>query len=246
MPTSIRKSSRNRGKNITGPTRYQHDLFTDPPVIRSRKRKVKSKAVKKGGNDTIIESDDAGTNGPIVSKHPRKNYTKESLYERWVKARTDASKYKETVTDLQKEAFKDKKELEKVYIQLNKERETVDDLQENIDDLKLEKKEEKGKLQTEPLKKPPVSDTERITNMRATYNSLKEKTQYEHKTILCELQFKYDELALHMKSVQDENARLKEEVKFYKKDHTHIKELKVQSLKSEIQISTIRDKNIMK
>ena len=102
-----------------------NNLFTDPPVIHSRMRKVKSKAVKKVVNDPIIESDDTGTNEPIPSKHPSKNYTKESLYERWVKARTDASKYKETVTDLQKEAFKDKKELEKVYIQLNKERERL-------------------------------------------------------------------------------------------------------------------------
>ena len=82
--------------------------------------------------------------------------------------------------------------------------------------------------------------------MRATYNSLKTKQQYEHKTVLCELQFKYDELALHLNAVEEENHRLKEEVKYLKKDHTHIKELKVQSLKSEIQISTIRDKNIMK
>ena len=204
---------------------------------------MKSKAVKKVEDDPIIASDADGTNVPITSKHPSKNYTKENLYERWVKARTEVSKYKETVTDLQKEVFKDKKELEKVYIELNKERETVDDLKEKIDSLELEKKEEKAKSKTEPSKKPQVSDTERITNMRATYNSLKMKTQYEHKTVLCELQFKYDELALHLNAVEEENHRLKEEVKYLKKDHTHIKELKVQSLKSEIQISTIRDKN---
>ena len=119
MPTSIRKSTRNLGKKITGPTKYQHDLFTDPPIIRSRKRKVKSKAVKKVEDDPIIASDADGTNGPITSKHPSKNYTKENLYDRWVKSRTEASKYKETVSDLQKEVFKDKKELEKVYIELN-------------------------------------------------------------------------------------------------------------------------------
>ena len=246
MPTSIRKSSRNAGKKITGPTRYKHDVFTDPPVIRSRKRKVKSKAVKKVEDDPIIAPDDDEAKEPITSKHPSKNYTRENLYDRWVKARTEASKYKETITDLQKEVFKDKKELEKVYIELNKEREAVDDLKEKNDSFELENKEEKAKSKTEPSKKPSVSDTERITNMRATYNSLKMKTQYEHKTVLCELQFKYDELALHLNAVQEENDRLKDEVRYLKKDHTHIKELKVQSLKSEIQISTIRDKNVMK
>ena len=61
----------------------------------------------------------------IQSHHPSKNYTRGNLYDRWVNARTDASKYKEAVTDLQKEVFKYKKELEKVYIELNKERERL-------------------------------------------------------------------------------------------------------------------------
>ena len=82
--------------------------------------------------------------------------------------------------------------------------------------------------------------------MRATYQSLKEKKEYEHKIVLCEIQFKYDELALNLKSKEEEIVRLKDEVRFYKKDHTNIKDLKVATLKSEIQISSLRDKNEMR
>ena len=49
-----------------------------------------------------------------------------------MKARTNATNYKLQVTELQKEAVKDKKELEKLYGELSKEKETVDDLQDKI------------------------------------------------------------------------------------------------------------------
>ena len=77
-----------------------------------------------------------------------------------------------------------------MYTALNTERETIDELQEQVDNLKLERNEEKK----DQPKKPPVSDTERIQNMRATYQNLKEKAEYEHKTVLCDLQLKYQEL----------------------------------------------------
>ena len=250
MPTSIRRSNRNRGKKISSLTRYQHDIYTDPPVIHSRRSKVKKKqtpeVVKKVEKDPLIDSEDDGTDGPTQSKHPSKNYTREDLYDRWVKARTNASKYREAVTGLQKEAVKDQKELEKVYGELNKEREKVDDMQEKIDSLKLEKKDVGAKSKNAKGKKPPVSDTERISNMRATYQCLKEKNDYEHKSVLCELQYKYDELALNLKAKEEEIVRLKDEVRFYKKDHTNIKDLKVATLKSEIQISSLREKNGMR
>ena len=196
--------------------------------------------------DPLIDSDGEDAKRPIASKHPSKNYRKDDLYDRWVKARTNATNYKLQVTELQKEAVKDKKELEKLYGELSKEKETVDDLQDRIDDLLLEVKEKNQNCKNDGAKKPTVSDTERIQNMRATYQSLRVKEEYQHKTVLCELQLKYDELALNLKAKEEEVSRLKEQIKFFKKDHCDIKELKVASLKSEIQISSMRDKNTVR
>ena len=245
MPSQVRRSKRQSGKKITGPTRYKHDLFVDPPIIRSRRSKVKSKKVPEVVKDPINDSDVDDAEGPIASKHPSKNYTKKELYDRWVQARTLASQYKQQVTETQKEIVKDKKELHKLYGELTNEREVVDGLQERVEDLLLELKEEKEKKkgQNNESEKSQVSNTERIANMRATFQSLTTKKEYEHKTVLCELQLKYDELNLHLKSKEDEVMRLREEVKDYKKHSCNFQELKVASLKSEIQVSTMRDKN---
>ena len=145
MPSQVRRSQRQSGKKITGPSKYKHDLFVDPPVIRSRRSKVKSKKVPEVAKDPINDSDGDDAQAPIGSKHPSKNYTKKDLYDRWVQARTNASQYKQQVTEIQKETVKDKKELEKLYAELNKEREVVDGLQDSVKDLLLELKEEKEK-----------------------------------------------------------------------------------------------------
>lgn len=242
MPSAIRRSLRKQGKKIVAPTKYQHDLFVDPPVVRDRRRKVKcsSKVPEVSNKDSLIDTDEDGSKEPITVKHPSKNYNKVELYDRWVKARTDASNYKQEISDLQKEAVKDKKEIEKLYISLSKERDTIEELQEQVDDFKLaEKKEGKN---DEP-KKAPVSDSERIQNMRATYQNLKQKADYEHKTVLCELQHKYKELQLNLKSKDDEIGRLKQRIVSYKKNDCNVRELKVASLKSEIQISSMRERN---
>ena len=42
MPSAIRRSLRKQGKKIVAPTKYQHDMFVDPPVVRARRSKVKS------------------------------------------------------------------------------------------------------------------------------------------------------------------------------------------------------------
>ena len=124
MPSQVRRSKRQSGKKITGPTRYKHDLFVDPPVIRSRRSKVKSMKVPEVEKDPLNDSDaDDAQAGPIPSKHPSKNYTRVDLYDRWVEARTNAAQYKKQVTETQKEIFKDKKELDKLYPELTKERE---------------------------------------------------------------------------------------------------------------------------
>ena len=251
MPSQVRRSKKQSGKKITGPTQYKHDLFVDPPVIHSRRSKVKPMKVPEVEKDPLNDSDADDAEGPIASKHPSKNYTRIDLYDRWVQARTNASQYKKQVTETQKEIFKDKKELDKLYRELTNERETVHGLQEKVDDLVLELKEEKEKKEgknddSEKSEKSKVSNTERIANMRATFQSLQTKKEYEHKTVFCELQLKYDELNLHLQSKEDEIQRLREQVKEYKKHSCNFRELKVASLKSEIQVSTMRDKNCVR
>ena len=144
MPTSIRRSQRNAGKKIKGPTRYEHDLFVDPPV-GSRRKKVGPKKVLEVEVLALTAPEDEDKSDAVLSKHPSKNYTKFNLYDRWVKARTDVSTYKQEVLELEKESVRDKKEIAKLYKELNKETEKVEKLQDKVDDLLLEVEEEKVK-----------------------------------------------------------------------------------------------------
>ena len=79
MPSAIRRSLRKQGKKIVAPTKYQHDLFVDPPVVRARRSKVKSssKVPALSNKDPLIDtSDEDGTKEPITAKHPSKITTK--------------------------------------------------------------------------------------------------------------------------------------------------------------------------
>ena len=191
----------------------------------------------------LTAPEDEDKSDAVLSKHPSKNYTKFNLYNRWVKARTDVSTYKQEVRELEKESVRDKKEIAKLYKELNKETEKVEKLQDKVDDLLLEVEEEQVKSKSEETKLSKVSNTERIQNMQATFQSLQSKQEYKHKTVLCELQLKYNELNLHLKSKDKEIGRLKERLNLYKKDKCNIKELKVASLKSKIQVSSMRERN---
>ena len=53
--------------------------------------------------------------------------------------------------------------------------------------------------------------------MKATYDNLKEKTQYQHKMELCELNFKFKELEVLLENSTEKIARLKKENKALKK-----------------------------
>ena len=71
MPSAIRRSLRNQGKKIVGPSKYKNGLFVDPPVVRSRRSKVKSsRKVLEVNKDPIIESDEDGSKEPITAIHP--------------------------------------------------------------------------------------------------------------------------------------------------------------------------------
>ena len=245
MPTlqgTLRRSGRNAGKKIKSP-RYKHDLFQDPPTVRTKKKKAAKKTVsepKKSVAEVVDEED-------VAPVHPSKNYTKIELYDKWKSSSKSSLTFKKEVQALQKESFKDKKELEKLYRENNKMKETIETLEIEVEDSKYMLEELKKK---NPTKKKsdakPISDSERIANMRSTFSNLASKKEYEHKTVLCELQLKYDELALNLKAKEDLVGRLEEEIRTLKKDQSNFNTLKVASLKSELQISSMKEKNFVR
>lgn len=245
MPSAVRRSKRTAGKTIQAPTRYKFDLYQDPEPLVGRKKKQVAVVKKKGNRDPLVDTDEDEGEPTRLKTHPSKNYTKIDLYDRWVEARTEKVEYRNQVSELQKELFKDKKELEKLYRDLSKERELVEGLKNKVDDLthEVDESKEQKKKSEKTSEKKPVSDTERIQNMRATFQNLTEKKEYEYKNVLCELQLNYDQLKLHLANKEEEIVRLKEDVRYYKKDHCDLKELKVQTLKSEVQVTAMRDKS---
>ena len=114
--------------------------------------------------------------------------------------------------------------------------EKVEDLGCELSDAKKAYPEKNGK------KGEKVSDSERITNMRATFQNLQEKKEYEHKSVLCDLELKYSEMELQYNSKVEKIGKLEEELKDLKKNSTAVNDLKVASLKSEIQIRAMEDK----
>ena len=90
------------------------------------------------------------------------------------------------------------------------------------------------------------SNTAIIQNMKATYDHLTKKNEYEHKSQLCELNLKFKELQVMLENKSEKIARLEEENKNLKKNNSSVRELKVASLKQEIQIKSMQDKNFIR
>ena len=83
------------------------------------------------------------------------------------------------------------------------------------------------------------SNTAIIQNMKAAYDHLAKKNDFEHKTQLCDLNGKVKELELMLENSRDKIARLEEENSNLRKNHCNVTELKVASLKSKIQIQSM-------
>ena len=122
MPSAVRRSKRTAGKTIPAPTKYKFDLYKDPEPVIGRKKKAQVAVPKKGNKDPLLDTDEEEGEPTRLKTHPSKNYTKMDLYDRWVEARTQKVEYRNQVSELQKETFKDKKELEKLYRDLSKEK----------------------------------------------------------------------------------------------------------------------------
>ena len=90
------------------------------------------------------------------------------------------------------------------------------------------------------------SNTAIIQNMKATYDHLTKKNEFEHKTQLCDLNLKFKELEVLLENSKEKIDSLEEENKNLKKNHCNVRELKVASLKSEIQIQSMQDKNFIR
>ena len=176
-----------------------------------------------------------------AGSHPSKNYTKIALYDRWVRSRNEATDNRNELEVLEKESRKDKKEISKLVKELDAKSVQVVNLQK-----KLEAKQNELDASGEKSKKDQPSNTAIIANIKATYDHLKKKDQFEHATELCDLNYKFKELQVLLENKNDKIARLEEENKDLKKNYSSVTELKVASLKSEIQIQSMCDKSYIK
>ena len=184
-------------------------------------------------------------------KHPSKNYSKIDLYDKWVHARNQATDRKKEVDNLQKEVKLQKKTIVALEKEVGKGENfelKVYQLQDQLKDVNANFQTEKDKAQT--LKKNSRSSTEctnkMLASMKATYESICSKKDFEFKSQLCELQLKFKETELKYNHTEKENKRLNEEIVRLKKNTTQVNELKVASLKSEIQIRSMVDKSNLK
>ena len=82
--------------------------------------------------------------------------------------------------------------------------------------------------------------------MKATYDHLTKKNDFKHKTQLCDLNGKFKELELMLENSREKISRLEEENSNLRKNHCNVRELKVASLKSEIQIQSMQDKSYIR
>ena len=252
MPQRVRRSARNSGSKIASP-QFKHDLFEDPPDTKRTNKKTQPKIKVSFGKvpeeekvvDPIEDSDnEEATVG--TSSHPSKNYKKVVLYDKWKAVSKSASTYKKSITALQKDAVKQCKEMDKLYRQVCSLEETNEKLEDRVEELQEQLFDAKNQLVAKKGKEKKVSDTERIANMKATYKNLTEQKEYEHKSLICDLQLKYSEMELKFNSKLDYIARLEEEVKTLKKNSANLNDLKVASLRSEIQIRPMEDKVLVR
>ena len=259
MPHAVRRSQRNTGSSRDQShhrSRYEFDQFTDPPAG------TKKKAVANGNgataSKTLIstkrtsEKDEEyvseGELAEPVTSHPSKNYTKIDLYHRWVRACNEATDNKKDLLSVQKESRRDKKELEKLYKELEKEKSTVEKWENKYNNLLywMEEEKEKNESTKKDGKQGKVSNSAIIANMKSTFDNLQAKKEYQHKTQVCDLQLKNKELQIDLNAKEQQIVRLEEEIKSLKKNECNVNELKVASLKSEIQIRSMRDKSLVR
>ena len=257
MPTKLpelRRSGRTSGGKIPSP-KYKHDLFQDPPTIRSKKKKVpqpKKLSVRKpetGDSYVLEEEEQEGkevvSEKPITS-HPSKNYDKIDLYSRWVRSRNEATDNKNLLEELQKESRRDQREINRLRKELDGAQKQVVNLQDKFEKAQFELQEERKKRNLKNGSSEKVSNSERIANMRATYLNLTEKKEYEHKSSLLDLQLKYSDMELKYNAKEEKIKRLEQELKEAKKGEINYNELKVAFLKQEIQVSSMHEKNMVR
>ena len=260
MPHAVRRSQRNldggKAAQSHHRSKYEFDQFSDPPVGTKRRGKangnggtasqtpISTKHTSEKDEEYVSECEPE----EAVTSHPSKNYTKVDLYHRWVRARNEATDNKKDLLELQKESRRNKKEMEKLYKELEKEQGTVEKLENKCDDLFYQIEEEKQKSQSTKKdgKEGKVSNTAIIANMKATFDNLQSKKEFQHKTHVCELQLKYKELEIEYKAKEQQIVWLEEENKDLKKNQCNVNELKVASLKSEIQICSMQDKSLVR
>ena len=262
MPTrqnpGTRRSSRQRGiaHNLLELTDSSNKKpATKAPAIKKSSALIKvtaQKSRKSLEEEEFVPDDDNSTEDEeevsveVVSNkpHPSKNYTKPDLYERWKKAGRELAESKGLCGELQKQL----KTLNRRIAFLQKEVERTETLENKVSSLQ-------DKLVAANDKASTVSTSKTVSNavikklqdsMKATYDSLCSKKDFEHKSDLCELKLKFKETELKYKTIEDENKKLKDEIQNLKKTTTSINELKVASLKSEIQIRTMEDKSNLK
>ena len=262
MPTrqnpGTRRSSRQRGiahnlLELTNSSNQKQASKADANKKSSALIKVTAKKSSKSleeeefvpdEEDSTEEEEEVSVDAVCNKPHPSKNYTKPDLYERWKKAGRELSESKSLCGELQKQL----KSLNRRIAFLQKEVERTETLENKVTTLQ-------DKLTTANDKASTVNTSKTVSNavikklqdsMKATYDNICSKKDFEHKSDLCELNLKFKETELKYKTLEDENKKLKDEVQNLKKTHTSINELKVASLKSEIQIRTMEDKPNLK
>ena len=134
-------------------------------------------------------------------KHPSKNYSKLDLYDKWVHARNQATDRKKEVESIQKELKRTKKKITSLEKELGKGENLelkVYELQDQLKDASANLIQEKDKTVT--LKKNSKSSTDctnkMLTSMKATYDSMCSKKDFEYKSELCDLKLKFKETEL--------------------------------------------------
>ena len=165
-----------------------------------------------------------------------------------MRSRNEATDNKMQLVEVQREYRRDKKEYEKLQKEVNEKVEYVEELEEANSELDKQVKELKSHstVSKKNAKNGKVTQTAMIANMKSTYDNLTQKNKFKHKTELCDLQLKYKELELVFANKDRQIARLTNENKELRKNNCSVNELKVASLKSEIQIRSMRDKSMVR
>ena len=113
----------------------------------------------------------------------------------------------------------------------------------------LSKKCEQSKAELKDKKNAKddkVTNSAMILNMKSIHENLQQKKEYQHKTVLVDLHLKFKEMEIMLASKEDKITALTEETKYLKKNSSSVNELKVASLRSEIQIRSMQDKNTIR